>query len=164
MTRPSDQSVTLVKLLDQLGARAIAAPAIEIVPARSAALTHGLKGLAAGEFAWITLTSRATVDVLASRLGGPEDVRARVAVIGDGTASVFRRWARREPDLQPTTFTTAALARAFPVGEVASSARARTSRPKVWNPHSPRKVGPPSASTPTARACRTRCRRRPAPR
>ena len=116
VTRPSDQSVELVKLLDQLGARAIAAPAIEIVPARSAALTRGLKGLAAGEFAWITLTSRATVDVLASRLDGPEDVRARVAVIGDGTASAFRRWARREPDLQPTTFTTAALARAFPRG------------------------------------------------
>ena len=116
VTRPSEQSTQLVKLLDRLGARSIPAPAIEIVPTRSAALTRSLKALAAGEFAWVTLTSRATVDVLASRLGGPEDVRADVAAIGDGTAAAFRRWAHREPDLRPTTFTTAALARAFPRG------------------------------------------------
>jgi uroporphyrinogen-III synthase len=116
VTRPADQSTQLVKLLDQLGARSIVAPAIEIVPARSAALTRALKDLSAGRFAWITLTSRATVDMLATRLDGPQDVRAKVAVIGDGTASAFRRWAHREPDLQPGTFTTAALARAFPRG------------------------------------------------
>jgi uroporphyrinogen III methyltransferase/synthase len=62
------------------------------------------------------LTSSATVDVLAGRLESPADVRARVATIGDGTAAAFRRWASRSPDLQPATFTTAALARAFPRG------------------------------------------------
>ena len=115
VTRPRDQSEILVRELRRRGAKAIVAPAIEIVPARSAALTRALKDLAAGEFEWITLTSRTTVEVLASRLA-PHDVRAKVAAVGEGTAEAFERWARRETDLVPRTFTTAALARAFPRG------------------------------------------------
>ena len=107
----------MVKALDERGARPLVAPSVELVPARSAALTRALRDLAAGRYAWITLTSRATVEMLATRLSAPSDVRAKVAVIGDGTAAAFRRWARRDPDLQPTTFTTAALARAFPRGK-----------------------------------------------
>ena len=116
VTRPADQSAALVRLLEQRGARAIVAPAIELLPVRSAALTTALKQLAAGEFAWITLTSRATVAMLSARLGSPRHVRAKVAVIGDGTAAAFKTWAGRTPDLQPSTFTTVALARAFPRG------------------------------------------------
>ena len=108
MTRPADPSVGLVKLLDRLGARSIVAPAIEIVPARSAALTAALRELAAGEFAWITLTSRATVEMLRARLDSPRDVRAKVAAIGEGTAEAYRRWSRRGPDLVPASSTTAA--------------------------------------------------------
>jgi uroporphyrinogen-III synthase len=44
-------------------------------------------------------------------------VRANVAAVGEGTSEAFRRWARRDPDLVPRTFTTAALARSFPRGE-----------------------------------------------
>lgn len=116
VTRPAEQSAGLVAELTRRGAVAIVAPTVQIVPARSAALTRALRDLAAGEFRWITLTSRATVDVLRERLSSPRDVDAKVAVIGDGTRDGFRRWARREPDLQPATFTTAALARAFPRG------------------------------------------------
>jgi uroporphyrinogen III methyltransferase/synthase len=94
----------------------VVAPTIRLAPARSAALTAALRDLAAGGFDWITLTSRATVDVLRGRLASPSEVRAKVATIGEGTAAAFRGWARRDPDLQPTTFTTAALARAFPRG------------------------------------------------
>ena len=115
VTRPAEQEAPLVRELERRGARVLVAPTIRLVPARSAALTAALKELAAGRFDWITLTSAATVDVLRDRLA-PRDVRARVAVIGDGTAAAFRRWAGRDPDLQPTTFTTAALARAFPRG------------------------------------------------
>jgi uroporphyrinogen-III synthase len=115
VTRPADQSGALVDRLTRLGARPIVAPAIRIAPARSASLTAALRALSVGEFAWITLTSRATVDVLASRLSA-HDLRAKVAAIGDGTAGAFRRWARRDPDLQPSTFTTAGLARTFPRG------------------------------------------------
>jgi uroporphyrinogen-III synthase len=116
VTRPAEGSAKLVKLLDHLGARSIVAPAIEIVPARSAVLTSALRELAAGEFAWTTLTSRATVEMLRDRLSSPRDVRARVAAIGEGTAEAYRRWSRRSPDLMPSTFTTAGLARAFPRG------------------------------------------------
>ena len=116
VTRPSEQSATLVKYLDQRGARVISAPTIEIVPIRSAALTRALGELADGRYAWMTLTSRATIDMLATRLDPSAELRAQVAVIGDGTATAFRRWARREPDLQPKTFTTKALARSFPRG------------------------------------------------
>jgi uroporphyrinogen-III synthase len=116
VTRPADQSVELVRRLRRLGATAIVAPTIEIVPARSAPLTAALHDLSAGRFAWITLTSRATVEMLASRLDSPSAVRAKVAAIGDGTSTMFRAWARRGPDLMPTTFTTAGLARAFPRG------------------------------------------------
>ena len=117
VTRPADQSVELVRHVRASGARAIVAPAIEIAPIRSAALTRALRELSAGGFAWITLTSRATVEMLASRLDGPKDVRANVAAIGEGTSAAFRAWARRTPDLMPTTFTTVGLARAFPRGD-----------------------------------------------
>jgi uroporphyrinogen-III synthase len=116
VTRPADGSTELVKLLDRLGVRSIVAPAIEIVPARSAALTRGLRDLAGGRFAWITLTSGATVEMLQGRLASPIDVRAKVAAIGEGTAEAYRRWSRRRPDLVPATFTTSGLARAFPRG------------------------------------------------
>ena len=116
VTRPAEQAEPLVRELERRGARVLVAPTIRIVPARSAALTAALKELAAGRFDWITLTSRATVDVLRDRLASPRGVSAKVAVIGDGTAEAFRRWTRRDPDLQPSTFTTSALARAFPRG------------------------------------------------
>ncbi len=117
VTRPVEPSDPLVKYLDQRGATTIAAPAITIAPIRSAALTSALRELATGRYAWLTVTSRATVDMLAARLSAPDEVQARVAVIGEGTATAFRRWAGRDPDLQPSTFTTAALARAFPRGD-----------------------------------------------
>ena len=116
VTRPADQSEQLVRALTRRGARPILAPSIELVPARSAALTDALGRLAAGEFVWIVLTSRATVDMLAMRLAGARDVKAKVAVIGDGTAAAWKRFSKRSPDLQPSTFTTSALARAFPRG------------------------------------------------
>jgi uroporphyrinogen-III synthase len=116
VTRPAKQAEPLVRELERRGARVLLAPTIRLTPARSAALTAALKELAAGDFDWITLTSAATVEVLRDRLVSPDDVRAKVAVIGDGTGAAFRRWAHREPDLQPTRFTTVALARAFPRG------------------------------------------------
>lgn len=115
VTRPLEQAGELIRALERRGATAIAAPAIELVPARSAALTRSLRALAAGEFAWITLTSPRTVEMLQANLR-PREVRAKVAAIGEGTADAFRRWARRDPDLMPKVFTTLGLARAFPRG------------------------------------------------
>ncbi len=117
VTRPPDEAPELARRLERRGARVVLAPAIRIVPARSAALTRALGDLTAGRFEWIVLTSPRTVAMLAERLDSPDDVCARVAAIGDGTAAAFRRWSRRNPRLRPATFTTAALARAFPRGE-----------------------------------------------
>lgn len=116
VTRPADRAQRLVNLLDQLGARAIVASAIELRPTRSAALTAAMKDLAAGRFDWVLLTSPATVGMLADRLAEPGDVRARVAVIGEGTAEAFTRWARRPPDRVARIYTTQGLARSFPKG------------------------------------------------
>jgi uroporphyrinogen-III synthase len=115
VTRPREQAEELVRALERRGGTAIVAPSIEIAPVRSAALTRALTDLAEGRFAWVTLTSPRTVDVLSDRLQ-PREVRAKVAAIGEGTREAFRRWAGREPDLLPRAFTTAALARAFPRG------------------------------------------------
>jgi len=117
VTRPADRARRFVDLLDQRGARAIVAPTIELRRARSAALTAALRDLAAGRFAWIVLTSPSTIAMLADRLDGPADVRARVAAIGDGTSDAFARWSGRDADLRPRAFTTEALARAFRPGE-----------------------------------------------
>jgi uroporphyrinogen-III synthase len=116
VTRPADRAERLVNLLDQRGATTIVAPAIQLRPVRSAALTRALRDLAAGDFAWIVLTSPATVRMLDERLPGPRDVRATVASVGEGTAAAFERWARRPADLTPKSFTVEGLARAFPRG------------------------------------------------
>jgi uroporphyrinogen-III synthase len=116
VTRPADASDELIRRLTRSGAVPIIAPAIQIAPARSAALTRALRDLAAGRFSWITLTSRSTVAMLGTRLASPADVRANVAAIGSGTADAFRTWAGREPELTSATYTTAALARTFPRG------------------------------------------------
>lgn len=115
VTRPRPEADALARLLERRGANAIVAPAIEIVPVRSAALTRALGELAQGAFAWVTLTSPRTVDVLAEHLT-PGRTRAKVAAVGEGTAERFRTWSRRDPDLVPKAFTTAALGRAFPRG------------------------------------------------
>ena len=116
VTRPRPEADELARLLERRGARAIVAPAIEVAPVRSAALTKALAELADGAFAWVTLTSPRTVDVLAERLE-PAQVRAKVAAVGEGTAEAYRRWSRRRPDLVPKAFTTASLGRAFPRGD-----------------------------------------------
>lgn len=130
VTRPAEQAAPLVRELERRGAHVLVAPTIRLAPARSAALTAALKDLEAGRFEWMVLTSQTTVDVLRDRLASPRDVRAKVAAIGDGTAQAFRRWARRDPDLQPSTFTTTALARAFPRG----SGRVLTARADIAPP------------------------------
>jgi uroporphyrinogen-III synthase len=117
LTRPADRATRLVKLLDQKGAHSIVAPAITLKPVSNAALTRAIDDLADGAFAWVVLTSPATVRMLDERLAGPRNLRAKVAAIGEGTAAAYRRWSRRAPDLMPTSFTVAALARSFPRGE-----------------------------------------------
>jgi uroporphyrinogen-III synthase len=116
VTRPRPGADELASLLRRRGARAIVAPGIELAPVHSAALTRALADLSDGAFAWVTLTSPRTVQVLSDHLS-PREVRAEVAAVGEGTAEAFRRWSRRDADLVPKTFTTEGLARAFPRGQ-----------------------------------------------
>ena len=117
VTRPADRAERLVNQLDQRGATVIVAPAIILRPVRSAALTTALRDLTDGAFAWIVLTSPATVRMLDERLDAARDVRAKVASVGEGTAAAFERWSGRRADLTPRAFTVDSLARAFPRGD-----------------------------------------------
>ena len=142
VTRPRPEADELATLLRRRGARAIVAPGIELAPVRSAALIRALAELSDGSFAWVTLTSPRTVQVLTDHLR-PREVRANVAAVGEGTAEAFRRWSRRDADLVPETFTTEGLARAFPRGEgrvltpradVASKGLEEALKRKGWRP------------------------------
>ena len=117
VTRPADRSEGFVNALDHLGARAIIAPTIEIVPARSAALTRALRDVAAGRFAWITLTSRATVEMLSGRLDPRAQLAAKVAAIGEGTAAAFPAGRDATPTSCRRPSPPTGLARAFPRGQ-----------------------------------------------
>ena len=134
VTRPRPEADELAPPAASAGARrAIVAPAIELAPVRSAALTTALRELADGAFAWVTLTSPRTVRRARRTPDAAASVRAKVAAVGEGTAEAFRRWSRRDPDLVPKAFTTAALGRAFPRGNgrvlyAARRHRARGSR------------------------------------
>jgi uroporphyrinogen-III synthase len=115
VSRPRDQAPPLVRLLEARGATVLVAPTIEILPLPSAELDRALAGLSAGRYEWVSLTSRATVAVLAASLP-PPDLRARVAAVGEGTADALAEWSGRRPDLVPAEFETRALAEAFPRG------------------------------------------------
>ncbi len=114
VTRPRVEEERLAAELRGRGAAVLSAPAIAIEPTDQAALAAAAQRLAAGEFAWLVLTSRAGVEALLAH-AGPAAIHARVAAVGDGTAAALR--ARGvEPDLVPATFTTAALGEAMPAG------------------------------------------------
>ena len=126
---------------------------IEIVPARSAPLTAALRDLSAGRFAWITLTSRATVEMTGVAAGLPSRPSAR------RWPRSARARARRSapgrgggPTSCPATFTTAGSGARLPARrQGACSARAPTSPRRASRMRSPRRAGRPSASTPTGR-------------
>jgi uroporphyrinogen-III synthase len=114
VTRPAEEAEGLVALLEARGARALAVPTIRIEPGGSG-LDGALRGLAAGRFDWMTLTSRATVRVLRAAIDAT-DMRAKVAVVGEGTAQAYTEWTGRSPDLMPRTYETVTLGAAFPPG------------------------------------------------
>src|SRR5436190_20524040 len=107
VTRPRAQAGALADRLRARGARVIVAPAIRLVPAPAKAVDRALDRAVAGEFAWVVVTSRTGAEILLSRLAAraraPRDLRAKVAAVGDGTASVLRRGGLR-PALVPPSF------------------------------------------------------------
>jgi uroporphyrinogen-III synthase len=135
-------------MLEERGAEAIVAPAIEVLPASAGALDRAVSELTRGEFAWVVVTSRAGVEAVFGRLGaekdgrGRHDVPALVAAVGEGTAGALRERGI-EPDLVPTTFTTSALGKAMPRGngkvllaraDIAPPGLDQAVRKKGWTP------------------------------
>lgn len=118
VTRPAAQGGELTDRLAELGARVLVAPAIVVEPAgRQKLLDSAIREAADGRFAWVAFTSASGVRAWTERAGALDagSPRASVAAVGDSTAAALRR-AGIAPDLQPATFTTAALGQAFPDG------------------------------------------------
>jgi uroporphyrinogen-III synthase len=118
VTRPPEEAGELLRRLRDLGADAIPAPAIRLETEASARLATAQREAASGAFDWIVFTSAAGATAwsrLARATGDDAPPRARVAAVGSGTAEAVRA-AGLDADLIPATFTTEALADAFPRG------------------------------------------------
>jgi uroporphyrinogen III methyltransferase / synthase len=120
ITRPAEDSSGLATLLRERGANVIEAPAIVIEPLEdSTELDRAIRGLAAGEFAWVVFTSPRAVDAVCERLhrfGLPPRLPAKVAAVGPATARNLRE-RTIDADLVADPHTTEALADQFPAGE-----------------------------------------------
>jgi uroporphyrinogen III methyltransferase / synthase len=116
VTRSRAQASDLVARLEELGAETIQAPAIRIEPPEDPRpLREAARNLTG--FDWIVLTSVNGADALFAALAAEGlDARAlagqRVAAIGPATAERLRTFGIRA-DLQPETFTGAAIATAI---------------------------------------------------
>jgi uroporphyrinogen III methyltransferase/synthase len=114
VTRTRNQASDLSLKLEELGARVIEAPTIDIVPpADQAAVDAALRGISS--YDWVIFTSANGVTHSRRQLNAlGMDVRAfgkaRVAVIGEATAEAVRREFSLEPDLMPKSFVAEALA------------------------------------------------------
>lgn len=117
VTRPIDQSVSLVESLTELGAAVLVQPAIEIGPPTDwAAADAAIRTLAA--FDWLVFSSSNGVQRFFDRLLTHHrlDMRAlagaRIAAIGPGTADALAEY-RLQADLQPAEYRAESLAEAL---------------------------------------------------
>jgi uroporphyrinogen III methyltransferase/synthase len=107
VTRPRDQAGEMVDRLTVLGADAIEAPMIRIVPPEDEApLKMAARNVAS--FDWVVFTSANAVDaLLTALLDGPRDIRAlagpQLCTVGSGTAERLARYGIRV-DLVPDEF------------------------------------------------------------
>lgn len=122
VTRPREQAADLVDRLTALGADAVEAPMIRIVPPEDDRLLREAAA-GAGEFDWIVFTSVNAVDsFMRALLDGDRDVRAlkgpRLCTVGPGTAERLAHYGIKV-DLVPSEYTAegvvAAIAERWPV-------------------------------------------------
>lgn len=145
VTRSRERAGELSARLRERGAVPIEAPAISIEPVEpSGQLDAAVREAAEGEFDWIVFTSAAGVEAWFGRAEalGEGPARSRVAAVGSGTAESLRAHGV-EPDLVPSTFTTAALGEELPAGagrvalpraDIAPADLERTLEAKGWTP------------------------------
>jgi uroporphyrinogen III methyltransferase / synthase len=116
VTRPREQAADLVERLEELGADAIEAPMIRVVPPED----YGPLDAACarvGEFDWIIFASTNAVDAFMDRLlSGPNDVRAlhgvRLCAVGSTTAERLGRHGLKV-DLTPPEYRAEAVLQAL---------------------------------------------------
>lgn len=118
VTRAAHQAGELDDLLRRRGAEPLPYPCIAIAPpADSGPLDAALKRLAAGEFAWLVLTSRNAVDVVAGRLAALglslPAARVHLAAVGAATATAAEERLGLRADLVPDEFVAEELAAAL---------------------------------------------------
>lgn len=114
--RPAAQQADLVDALERLGATAVVAPAVEILPLEDwGAVDDALARL--GSFGWVVFTSVNGARLAGGRLGArtPPQVPegCRVAAIGPATAEALEDLGIHV-DWMPSRYTTDALAGEFP--------------------------------------------------
>jgi uroporphyrinogen III methyltransferase/synthase len=116
VTRPRDQAGELVELLEAMGADAIEAPMIRILPPDDYGPLDDACARA-GTFDWIIFSSVNAVNVFIERLlGTPHDLRAlagaRLCAVGAATAERLRHY-RLKVDLMPAEYRSEAVVRAL---------------------------------------------------
>jgi uroporphyrinogen III methyltransferase/synthase len=116
VTRPREQAGELVERLEAMGAEAIEAPAIRILPPEDYAPLDDACAHA-GDFDWIVFTSANAVDAFVDRLlRTGHDLRAlagaRLGVVGTATAERLARYGLKA-DLMPSEFRAEAVVRAL---------------------------------------------------
>ena len=116
VTRPKPQANELVDRLEAMGAQAIEAPMIQIVPPEDDEPLDNACARA-GEFDWIVFSSANAVDAFVDRLlEGPQDVRSlngvKLCVVGPATAERLSRHGLKV-DLTPPEYRADAVLRAL---------------------------------------------------
>jgi uroporphyrinogen III methyltransferase/synthase len=119
VTRPKEQSMELVERLEAMGAEAIEAPMIRVLPPED----YGPLDEAcarAGDFDWIVFSSANAVDAFMQRLlAGPSDLRAlggvRLCGVGPATAERLAGHGLKV-DLTPSEYRAEAVVRALVEG------------------------------------------------
>jgi len=134
VTRPRDQAHEMVDRLTVLGADAIEAPMIRIVPPEDdAPLKQAARNVTA--FDWVVFTSANAVDAfMTALLDGPRDIRAlagpQLCTVGSGTAERLARYGIRV-DLVPDEFNGEAVVAALAASGAVQGSRVLVPRADI---------------------------------
>jgi uroporphyrinogen III methyltransferase / synthase len=147
VTRPREQAGRLTEMLEELGATALEAPTIRIVPPEDyGPLDEACRQL--DTFDWVVFTSANGVDHFMRRLqAGPGDVRdlkgVRICAIGPGTAEHVTRYGIKV-DLMPSEYRAEAVFEALRQADDLSGKRILLPRANIareWLAEELRRVG-----------------------
>jgi len=111
ITRAAAQSAELRSLLEDLGARVIECPTIQIVPPKTwKPVDDAIRRLAT--YHWLLFTSANAVEQFMDRMGDRRPTNS-IAVVGRATADKLNQWGLK-PALVPKEFRAEGLVAAFP--------------------------------------------------